>query len=346
MSSAETTTTSLTPYHWQHGLWRSLDKRFTEQRFPHALLVTGIVGVGKSVLANAFAARMLCQSPVTDPDSGAQRACGNCKQCSLVTGEGHPDIRYVAPESGRVIKVDQIRELITFAQKSPQVGRNKVIILDSADRLNISAANALLKTLEEPVEDTFLLLLHRAGRPLLPTIRSRCQVVRAEAPPTGESIAWLQTHCDAADDAINGVLAWAGGAPLAAKAMLDDERLAQRNACLEALQRCLKREIDLPSAAKPFQKMNLEDALDLLLLWAHDLVRASVSRESVQDQEAATMLCYLAGRHPADALHDVYHQTLRAREGLSYNLNPELELMQLLEQWQQLMRGRKKVRVA
>src|SRR5690606_30069667 len=97
------------------------------------------------------------------------------KQCALTIAGTHPDIRFYAPEKSRMIRVDQVRALSAFAVGSPQVAHRKVIVVDRADQLNINAANALLKTLEEPSADVVLILLQEAGRPILPTLRSRCQ---------------------------------------------------------------------------------------------------------------------------------------------------------------------------
>ncbi|TVP55471.1 MAG: DNA polymerase III subunit delta' [Halomonadaceae bacterium] len=326
----------MAPLFWHQGLWQQLDQRLQAGRFPHATLLTGTAGIGKATLAQAFAARMLCQSPRSE--NALQLACGHCKQCALVTGEGHPDLRLIRPETGRVIKVDQIRELIRFAQQSPQVAKRKLVILDSADQLNVSAANALLKTLEEPVANTFLLLLHQGGRPLLPTIRSRCQQLRLAGPDRQQGLDWLASHNQQDSHSHGAALDWAAGAPLHALELLQQDSLGQRQLCLDALQGYLKRELDLGTAVRPFQKLTQEEALDLLLLWAHDLVRARVSTDQVRDRSAAAMLGYLAGKQPADTLHHLYEATLEARRGLIYNLNPELELMALLNQWQDLMR--------
>lgn len=325
----------MSPLPWQQALWRQLGQRLSAGRFPHASLLSGSAGVGKANLAQAFAARMLCQSPITQ--NGTELPCGRCKQCALVTGEGHPDLRLIRPETGRVIKVEQVRELIRFAQQSPQVGRRKLVILDSADQLNVSAANALLKTLEEPVANTFLLLLHQAGRPLLPTIRSRCQQLRLAVPERQQGLDWLSEQNQQDSDTQSAALDWAAGAPLHALELLQQDRLGQRQLCLDALQGYLKRELDLSTAVRPFQKLSQEEALDLMLLWAHDLARARVGSEQVRDRSAAPMLGYLATRQPAAEIHHLYEATLEARRGLVYNLNPELELMALLNQWQSLM---------
>src|SRR5690606_10041210 len=126
-----------------------------------------------------------------DRGNGNLVACGHCKQCELLLAGSHPDLRIYAPEKSRMVKVDQVRALSTFAVGSPQVAHHKVAIVDRADLLNINAANALLKTLEEPLPDVTLLLLQESGRPVLPTIRSRCQALTIPVPAEEQAQNWL-----------------------------------------------------------------------------------------------------------------------------------------------------------
>ena len=141
------------PLPWQLEAWARLGQQVDEDRLPHALLVTGPAGIGKEHFARSVSARLLCGSPV----SGT--ACGNCKSCTLLSAGSHPDLLDVQCEEGsRVIKIDQVRELIDFAGKTPAIGGRKVVLLGPAEAMNINAANALLKCLEEPSASTTLLL--------------------------------------------------------------------------------------------------------------------------------------------------------------------------------------------
>ena len=326
------------PLPWHGSLYAGMAARIGEGRFPHASLLTGPAGVGKTELAIALAALLVCDAPVQG-DAGSV-ACGQCKQCRLFIGEGHPDARYLHPtDQSRFVRIHQVRALASFSMESPQVARRKVALISRADQLNLNAANALLKTLEEPPADTFLILLHRAGQPLLPTIRSRCQALRVEAPDSGAGLAWLGGQCpDSSEPDRLTALQWAGGAPLEAKRLLEADRIGQRRECLRALQQYLKAANSPSEAVQPFLKMPFSEALDLLQDWAHDLARAAASPGAVRDEEAATMLTFLAGRqHPAN-LQRVYDGVSEARRGMEYNVNPELELIGILDQWRALMR--------
>ncbi len=319
---------------WQRQTLQGLMRRRREGVLPHALMFSGPAGVGKQHVAETLTSLLLCESPEEDI-----RACGHCKQCQLLHGEGHPDARLVEPqERSKVIRIDQIRQVGTFAMASPQVARCKVLLINRADLLNVSAANALLKTLEEPPSDTFLILLHRAGQPLLPTIRSRCQMIRLAPPPLTQATDWLAAHRpDVSAEDWERALDWAAGAPLEAARLLDDNRADQRKQCLSALQGYLRGDLAPDQAVRPFLAMPMEEALDLLLLWSRDLARSVVGRDRVSDPEAATMLGYLAHRNHPVELHRMYEQTLTARQGLEHNVNPEMEFMVLLDRWRALM---------
>ena len=150
-----------------------LQKAVLSENVSHAYLFAGPDQVGKTTLARAFAQAITCESPVVGEGLGA---CGQCRACQLAADGGHPDHRFVEPVNGQ-IKIEQIRNLIREASLSPVEGRYKVFIIRSFDRANPNAANAILKTLEEPSETTRILLTSSQSVGLLPTITSRCQVL-------------------------------------------------------------------------------------------------------------------------------------------------------------------------
>lgn len=190
---------------WHCVAWASLQARHAAHALPHALLLTGEAGTGKRRFADACAAWLLCSAPV------AGRACGRCKSCLLVAAGSHPDHLLVVPEvmradadsgpdpeSGsrkrkpsRDIRVDEVRELIGFASRTAQFGGRRVIVIDPAQAMNVNAANALLKTLEEPGAGMLLLLVSDAPAMLAATVRSRCQQIRLPSPTRAEALAWL-----------------------------------------------------------------------------------------------------------------------------------------------------------
>ncbi len=165
-----------------------LQKAVLSDRTSHAYLFVGPDQVGKTTLVRAFAQAITCESPVAGDGLGA---CGECRSCRLAAEGGHPDHRFIEPGNGQ-IKIEQIRNLIREANLSPVEGRYKIFIIRSFDSANASAANSLLKTLEEPSETTRILLTSSQAVGILPTITSRCQVLHLRPVPIHDVSAVLQ----------------------------------------------------------------------------------------------------------------------------------------------------------
>jgi len=219
------------PFPWQQDLWSGLIKRLTSGRLPHALLLTGPQGMGKRHFADSFAHAILCESPHEDGS-----ACGSCRSCLLMAAGSHPDYLRVEPEEeGKAIGIDAVREAAKFQALKSQYGKQRVIQLQPADRLNLNAANALLKTLEEPAGDTVLLLTTDRPMALLPTIRSRCQQIifrpLSEENPT--VLAWLESALPEESPSAPALLQMAGGAPLRAVALISENELSLRQELFE-----------------------------------------------------------------------------------------------------------------
>jgi len=174
---------------WLVSTFADLQQRRAQGRLAHALMFVGPAGIGKHQLAERFAQSLLCAQPHADG-----QPCGHCHACSLYAAGTHPDLFRLSPEEdSKNIRIDQIRALIEGMSLSSHYGRHKVVILNPADAMNIAAANALLKTLEEPPADTILLLVTDRPSFLPATIRSRCQTLRLALPARDEAQAWLST---------------------------------------------------------------------------------------------------------------------------------------------------------
>jgi len=171
-----------------------LQRSLRRGRLAHALLLAGPEGVGKELAARALAARLLCHQP---PDDEPE-PCGACESCRLLASGNHPDFhlihrglhrqhpdRTIRESKGLSLVVDVVRHfLIEPAQTSPSLGRRRVFVVRDAERLNEAAQNALLKTLEEPPPSVTLVLVTASAGRLLPTIRSRCQLISFDPLPT------------------------------------------------------------------------------------------------------------------------------------------------------------------
>ncbi len=156
-------------------------QRFVERdSIPHAILLLGPQGIGKSTVARKWAAAVNCLAE--DP---AERPCGTCRSCTLVAANRHPDLIWMQPKKG-VWRIDQVRELERNLMLSPVEGRYRIAVLENFDLATQAAANALLKTLEEPAPHALLVLTASDESNLLPTIVSRCHVLKLRPAPEDE----------------------------------------------------------------------------------------------------------------------------------------------------------------
>lgn len=203
---------------WQTDIWQEFTRRIAAGTMPHALLLHGPAGVGKRQLAQHLARRLLCLQPLQ------AEACGQCRSCQLsVPGGAHPDWILLAPaEDKTAILVDQIRELCSQLSLSAGFSGRRVGVIEAADSMNVNAANALLKTLEEPGADVHIILVaDRLGR-LPATIRSRCQPIFCPAPGAEQALSWLaaqdkpEAEAPPGPETLAQALQLAAGAPLLA----------------------------------------------------------------------------------------------------------------------------------
>ena len=184
---------------------------------PPSLIFTGPDGVGKRAAALAVAQALNCPNPVPANDSLAVDACGECPVCRRIVRGLHPDVTVVEPGETGSIKIDVVREEIRKTTFKPFEARRRVVIFDDADGLGDDAQNALLKTLEEPPPGSVLILVTAHPHQLLPTVRSRCPVVRF-APLAPEDVAgWLMREHAVPEAQARAVAAVARGSLAAAR---------------------------------------------------------------------------------------------------------------------------------
>jgi DNA polymerase-3 subunit delta' len=261
---------------WNELIFDGIRHRVEE--LPHAMLIHGPQGVGKLALAERIAQLILCEAPKT-----ATRPCGACEGCRWYLAGNHPDFRRIEPEAlapkmeaegeggdtpapkskakpSTEIKIDQIRALSGFLNVGSHRGRRRLALVHPAEEMNLNAANALLKGLEEPPGGAmFILVSHRPAR-LLPTIRSRCVAIPVPKPAADVAAAWLAAQ--GVRDATRW-LAYAGGAPLAAQAYAADSGAVQRLLEAVASGRPVLPDTreDLEALAEVLQKYAIDNAL-------------------------------------------------------------------------------------
>ena len=211
---------------WLDDLKAQISAALIANRLGHAPLIQGPSGVGKRVLADWLSRRILC----LEPDGRA--ACGQCRSCNLIESGTHPDFFDIGiPEDKRAIPVDSIRELNGRLQLTASLSERRIGRVMPAEAMNKNAANALLKTLEEPAGNAWLILVSDQPGQLPATVRSRCQVISVRPPEHAQALAWLkecvrQLPNQVSADETAQALTLAGEAPLAALALLEGEGLA------------------------------------------------------------------------------------------------------------------------
>jgi DNA polymerase-3 subunit delta' len=318
---------------WQRATLADLLAR--RARWPHAMLIAGPAGIGKAVLAQVLARALLCEAPRGD---GAP--CGECASCRYAAAGQHPDLRIVEPveadddEVRRVewISVERIRDLTRWAPITSHRGGAKVALIVPAERMNAAAANALLKTLEEPTPNVhFVLVSHLPGR-LPATIASRCQRIVAPRPAFAEAQAWLEAQGVAA---AAEMLAQANGAPLRALTLADDVYQSERRIWIDAFASpatlsptALGARID--AAPRDERRDRLAAVVDWLLGWSADLARVGAGGSPAANPAFARPLAAIAAWVAPPALFRYHRRVLHERALLSHPLTPRLVAEALL----------------
>jgi DNA polymerase-3 subunit delta' len=261
---------------WFASLRRRLAAMQSQDRLPHALLLLGQPGAGQSEFGLWLAALLLC-------DRKGETSCGECAGCCLFLAGTHPDFYRVGiEEDAAVIRVEQIRSLSeSFSLKSYR-GRSKVALVDPADAMNINSFNALLKTLEEPSDNTYLILTASRSDCLPRTIVSRSVRVRLPLPAAGEALAWLERY--RAYAGWERLLALANGAPFLAL-QYADAGLEEIDAKMqETLDSAEKGQLDIIATAATWSRDQPEARLFWLESWLTGRLReAALASELVNN---------------------------------------------------------------
>jgi DNA polymerase III subunit delta' len=322
------------PYPWLESTWQRL--LATRARPAQALLLAGPRGVGKSELAQAWAQALLCEA--SQPDGAA---CGSCPACHWFETGAHPDFRLVTLQEktskegetrmATAIEVDQAREAVDFVQLSTYRAGFRVVLVDPADSLNLAAANALLKVLEEPPLNTVFVLVSDQPRRLLPTIRSRCTRLDIGLPPVEQAAQWLAGQ--GVDDAVN-LLALSGGTPLDAQRWAGGDELDERRAVLQDLAR--PDQIDPVTLGERWKAVSPQTWHNVAYKWLGDLLAVKLQSKVQFNRDFAEVLARLGKR--ADLAKLLALAKAQANEGriLSHPLNRTLQLEVWLIQYQHL----------
>jgi DNA polymerase-3 subunit delta' len=301
-------------YPWLSALESEFGSTFRGERVPHAILLSGEAGTGKSELGRRMMAGLLCLEERFP-------ACGSCRSCRLLESGAHPDGHIVTFEAqpgregvSKEIRVDQIRRLNASLQLTNTISRRKAALVFPAEAMNRNAANALLKTLEEPPGDAVLLLVaHRPSR-LPATIRSRCQTLHVRIADLDSVRIWLAEATGSEEEDANAALEAAAGSPLRAKQMLQEGAVETFRTVGSTLDRLREGRCELSAALSELLEVEPEH------LWTWLSLRAA--------QETRTTL--------EPALANLQSEADRNRFLLSTPVRKDLLLQDWLIQWARL----------
>jgi len=307
-----------------------------QDQLSHALLLKGPRGIGKQAFGMALAQGLLCEQPAS---GGA--ACGHCSACSWFASGAHPDFRILAPateneagpeeeegskktKASHWISVEQVRELHDFIHVSSHRGGRKIILVSPAEALNVNAANALLKNLEEPPARThFILVSHRPHR-LPRTIISRCRQLSLGLPDPAEALSWLREQGVAEPEV---ALAQCSGAPLLALTASEGRELAERR---DVLRHVADPDFDPLAVAEALRDLPLERFIGWMQKWTHDIVSQRMLGSIRYNPDMARELAVVARRvDPLDALR-LHRKLVREQRNIHHPLNTRLYIESVL----------------
>lgn len=293
------------------------------KRLPHALLLRGASGIGKTDYAQALAASLLCETPL---DSGL--ACGGCPSCGWVAADTHPDLRQLTRlvdddgKQANEIKIDQVRALAEFLGVGSHRGGRRLVLIDPADAMNHVTANALLKTLEEPGNGLFFILVANRPDALAATIRSRCQSRLLDSPSPAVAADWVSARTGCATAEAQSWLAMAGGSPLQAIRFAEPAQASAHRTMLEAIARLPDTSsVATADALQPFEGRQW---LPLMQRWLLDLARCRMGGSPRYFPAQTARLNELASRTDPQWLADAGRDLAGQYRSVGHPLNPRL----------------------
>ena len=324
---------------------RLLSNIIQKGKIPHALLFTGIEGVGKREAANVFAMACNCLAATfpnqTFSDQGIDHErearppspCGVCKSCRKIISGNHPDVISIQPEKAH-IRIGQIRDLCHMLAMKPYEARYRVVIISDAHTLNPGAGNALLKVLEEPPDRTVLVLTAYHLHDLLPTIASRCQHIRFN-PISHDALTNVLVTKEGISAREADLLATlAKGSLTGALSLVTSGWIEQRAWILRMIakepdgQSPLNRVTTLLAFSEKLaqEKDRLENALEILKIWFRDLMIYQLSPDMIVNKDLSHTLKRLSEETAMNDLLSAYEAIQSAQEKINGNANPRLTL--------------------
>ena len=316
-------------YPWLNQPYRYIIGQHQGGRAHHALLIQAIEGMGDEALVWGVSRWLMCQQP------DGLKSCGLCHGCQLMQAQTHPDWYRLEAEKGKsTLGIDAVRQVTEKLYHFAQQGGAKVVWLPDAAQLSESAANALLKTLEEPPANSWFFLSSREPSRLLATLRSRCMALSLAPPEEAQSLQWLSKQIPQEAAALQSALRLSAGAPAAALQLLEPARWQARQTLCDALPAALQQDILLLLPA-----LNADDVAAriswLLALLVDALKWQQGATRWLSNPDRQDVIALLAETFSARALDESARGWMQCREQLLHvaAVNRELLLTDRLLSW-------------
>lgn len=310
---------------------RHLQNAISLGKVSHAYIISGEKDSGKKMLAEAFAATLLCEEHGTD-------ACGTCRSCRQMAEQVHPDVKYVTHEKPATISVDDIRlQINNDIVVKPYAGKYKIYIVDEAEKMNKAAQNALLKTIEEPPEYAVIFLLTTNASAFLQTILSRCITLELKPISNREIIRDLMEKYKVPDYQAEVCAAFAqGNYGKAVKLASSEEFNEMKNHMVNVVRKAEDMglyEISMTVKTLEDEKQNIQDYLDLMNIWFRDvlLYKASADADNIIFRDEQMIIKRQSRTITYRGLENITEaiKTAKRRIAANGNFNLNLELMLL-----------------
>ena len=321
-----------------------LETALNTGRVHHAYLFTGLQGVGKFLAAQIFAAVVNCENR---PEGEFRQACDACSSCRKIGQKQHPDVLFITPEKNR-IKIAQIRDIQKAAKTAPYEGRFRIVLIDDAHTMTEEAANALLKTLEEPSSRMRLVLVTDQPHGLLDTIISRCQVLRFGALEKADVVELLEELLEDSDaidepphpELLSIAAGYGEGSVGRSFAVVESGMLEARRDFLEKIVRLpTGQPVPLLDLAEELSsdKRELDKRLDVLKLFFRDvmLYKTTGSTDRLVNADLDEVVSWYAQQVSMDDLFELIDEIREAQRLLMRNVHAQLITENLLGSFRQ-----------
>ena len=318
-------------YPWHEATWAKFVSAKSQNHLAHALLLVGADGTGKSDFVEKIATSLLCTSPVDN------KACQNCQSCKTYHAKANPDYMMIELlEDKQQISVDQIRQLSEFINYTRSFNGYRVIVINPIERMNQNAANSLLKSLEEPAANTIILLVATSLGKILPTIKSRCQLLPLATPKKDQALSWLKSQSpelQQAEERLN----MANGQPLTAL-NISDEEMHDKEAFADQIIAICLRQKPVTEIAKNWEKYDRQTLLNWQITWLQTVIKTSATADQKDDTKQGANTPILSKLTEIILEHkrwDLHQQLIAQKQYIHTSVNPLIFIENMLLLWQQ-----------